>query len=99
MSKIDSLKEKYIADADAMASKSRFGYFTLLPSHTAGHNDFPHTGRILIDIQLIEIMMDESSRNLQISLVEQPIILNSRKITFHILLLPSMVQNIKILEK
>ena len=40
MSKIEKIKEKYVADADAMASKSRFGYFTMLPSHTAAHTDF-----------------------------------------------------------
>lgn len=42
MNKPDQLKEKYIADTEAMASKSRFGYFSLLPSHTAAHTDFSH---------------------------------------------------------
>ena len=45
MSKIEKLKEKYVADADVMASKSRFGYFTVLPSHTAGHTDFSNQPR------------------------------------------------------
>jgi hypothetical protein len=39
MSKVDKLKETYIADAEMMASKSRFGYFSLLPSHTAAITD------------------------------------------------------------
>lgn len=39
MSKIDKLKETYVADAELMASKSRFGYFSLLPSHTAAITD------------------------------------------------------------
>ena len=99
MSKIDSLKEKYIADADAMASKSRFGYFTVLPSHTAGHNEFSKTEGICISIQLIEIMMVELLQNLQISLVEQLRVLSFRKTTFHIFHLPSMDLSTKILEK
>jgi len=40
MNKIDKLKQKYEADTDAMANKSRFGYFSLLPSHTAAKTDF-----------------------------------------------------------
>lgn len=45
MSKIEKIKEKYAADADAMASKSRFGFFSVLPSHTAAHTDFAQTIR------------------------------------------------------
>jgi len=45
MSKNDKVKEKYLADAEAMATKSRFGYFSLLPSHTAAHNEFPSSSR------------------------------------------------------
>jgi hypothetical protein len=32
MSKIDKIKEKYVIDAEQMASKARFGYFSILPS-------------------------------------------------------------------
>ena len=39
MSKIEKIKEKYAEDAELMASKSRFGYFSLLPSHTAARTD------------------------------------------------------------
>ena len=39
MSSIDKLKQQYVKDAELMASKSRFGYFSLLPSHTAAVTD------------------------------------------------------------
>jgi len=35
MSRTEELRQQYVKDADTMASKSRFGFFTLLPSHTA----------------------------------------------------------------
>lgn len=50
MNKVQELKAKYVADADMMASKSRFGFFTLPPSHTAAHTDFPSTSRTLFFI-------------------------------------------------
>ncbi len=40
MTKVEKIKEKYVADVELMSSKSRFGYFSLLPSHTAAHTDF-----------------------------------------------------------
>lgn len=40
MSKIDQLKQTYIKDADFMGSKSRFGYFSLPPNHSAAMNAF-----------------------------------------------------------
>lgn len=36
MSRIEELKQTYLKDADLMASKSRFGYFSILPN--------PHSG-------------------------------------------------------
>lgn len=45
MNKNEKIKEKYLSDTEAMASKSRFGYFSLLPSHTAAHNEFPSSPR------------------------------------------------------
>lgn len=42
MNNLDKIKEKYVEDTETMASKSRFGYFSVLPSHTAAHTDFPH---------------------------------------------------------
>lgn len=63
MSKIDKLKEKYITDTEAMASKSRFGYFSLLPSHTAAHTDFDHPQRTHLNIQTKRIATEEYSPN------------------------------------
>lgn len=60
MNNTDKLKEKYVVDADAMASKSRFGYFSLLPSHTAAHTDFPQTRRTANTIQLTETRTEKS---------------------------------------
>lgn len=40
MSKIEDLKQTYIKDADMMASKPRFGYFSIPPTATAGDNAF-----------------------------------------------------------
>ena len=36
MSKIEELKQTYLKDADLMASKPRFGYFSIPPNATAG---------------------------------------------------------------
>lgn len=36
MSKIEELKQTYLKDADLMASKSRFGYFSIPPNAAAG---------------------------------------------------------------
>jgi hypothetical protein len=38
MSKIEDLKQEYLKDTDLMASKSRFGFFSILPSAAAGIN-------------------------------------------------------------
>lgn len=45
MSKIEKIKEKYVADAEQMAAKSRYGYFSIPPSHTAAVTDFLGTKR------------------------------------------------------
>jgi hypothetical protein len=98
MSKAQELKAKYVADADMMASKSRFGFFTLPPSHTAGVTDFANNTSTLFAIQLIGMPMVRSSPNLQTSiavLLPNPA---CRKTTFHTHLRPSMVPNTKILE-
>ena len=97
MSKVQGLKAKYVADADMMASKSRFGFFTLPPSHTATHTDFAHTARTVFLIQHIEMPMEKSLANLQTSTVELLLKPACRKITFLTLLQPSMAPNIKIL--
>lgn len=36
MSKIEELKQTYLKDADLMASKSRFGFFSIPPNASAG---------------------------------------------------------------
>lgn len=36
MSKIEELQKTYLKDADQMASKSRFGYFSIPPNANAG---------------------------------------------------------------
>lgn len=36
MSKIEDLKQEYLKDTDLMASKSRFGFFSILPNASAG---------------------------------------------------------------
>ena len=43
MTKVEKVKEQYVTDVEAMSSKSRFGYFSLLPSHTAAITDLPPT--------------------------------------------------------
>jgi len=99
MSKAEELKAKYVADADMMASKSRFGFFTLPPSHTAAHTDFANNTSTLFVIQVIETPMEKSSPNLQTStavLLRRPA---CRKTIFHTPLQPSMVPNTKIPEK
>lgn len=40
MQKIEEIKQSYLKDADLMSSKSRFGYFSVLPCATAGANMF-----------------------------------------------------------
>ena len=45
--KFDPLQTQYFQDADLMATKSRFGFFSILPSHTAGITDYAQkTGTI-----------------------------------------------------
>jgi hypothetical protein len=43
------LKKKYLDDAETMGSKSRFGYFSILPSATAGENAFEQKKGMLKD--------------------------------------------------
>lgn len=38
MSNIEELRATYLKDADLMASKSRFGYFSIPPTASAGVN-------------------------------------------------------------
>jgi hypothetical protein len=45
MSKPIDIKEKYLADTELMASKARFGYFSILPSHAAAVTDFQNNHR------------------------------------------------------
>lgn len=99
MSKVQELKAEYVADADMMASKSRFGFFTLPPSHTAAHTDFAHTARTIFPIQLVEMLVEKSLLNLQTSTVGLLLKPAYRKITFPTYLHPFMAPNIKILEK
>eukprot|EP00919_Chromeraceae_sp_WS-2016_P071602 GHVR01169539.1.p1 GENE.GHVR01169539.1~~GHVR01169539.1.p1 ORF type:complete len:102 (-),score=6.69 GHVR01169539.1:45-350(-) len=40
MSKAEELKQTYMKDIETMASKSRFGYFSIPPSHAAGDTCF-----------------------------------------------------------
>jgi len=40
MSKIDKIKEKYVSDTELMASKARFGYFSILPSKATAVTEF-----------------------------------------------------------
>lgn len=39
MPKIEDLRQEYLKDADIMASKSRFGYFSILPSAATAINN------------------------------------------------------------
>lgn len=99
MSKAEELKAKYVADADMMAIKSRFGFFTLPPSHTAAHTDFANNTSTLFVIQVIETPMEKSSPNLQTSTAVLPRRPAYRKTIFHTPLQLSMVPNTKIPEK
>jgi hypothetical protein len=67
MSKIDKLKETYVADAELMASKSRFGYFSLLPSHTAAITDTAGPARKKHLIKLIDSRTGKCILNLETS--------------------------------
>ena len=37
---MDKLRKTYNEQVESMATKSRFGFFSILPSHTAGITDF-----------------------------------------------------------
>lgn len=37
---MDKLRQTYTEQVESMATKSRFGFFSVLPSHTAGITDF-----------------------------------------------------------
>ena len=60
MSRTEELRQQYSKDADMMASKSRFGYFTLLPSHTAARMQPNSSHRIIYYTQLLEERMEKS---------------------------------------
>ena len=98
MSKTNQLREKYVADAEMMASKSRFGYFSLLPSHTAAISDNTAPLRIPHITQLTKIVMGKSRLNLEIYTLELLLQEWSRKATSPILLLHSMALPFKIQE-
>lgn len=57
-SSVDKLKQQYVKDAELMASKSRFGYFSLLPSHTAAVTDNSAPQRIGRSMQPTETLME-----------------------------------------
>ncbi len=38
--KVEEIRKRYEADADLRASKLRFGFFSIPPSHTAAKTDF-----------------------------------------------------------
>lgn len=40
MTENQQIKIQYVKDADLMATKSRFGFFSILPSHTAAITDY-----------------------------------------------------------
>ena len=61
--KLDELKETYRKDADQMASKARFGYFSLKPSHTAAVTDFDPKPRRWLVMQTPEMKMAELPLN------------------------------------
>jgi hypothetical protein len=98
MSTTDKVKERYIADTEMMASKSRFGYFSLLPSHTAAITDTTAPARNPAIIQHIVNLTEKSTQNLETSIrVQHP--LEPLKRTFsHTLLLLFMVHLSSILE-
>lgn len=70
MSKIEKLKEKYAEDADMMASKSRFGFFSMPPSHTAAIPDFVGRKRKIVINQLIDNKTGKYTQNQGISFQE-----------------------------
>lgn len=98
MIKVQEIKEKYVADADMMASKSRFGYFTLPPSHTAAHTDFAQTARNKFSIQHTEMPTVRSSHSLQISIAELQMLPVCKKTTSRTLPQLFMALNTKIQE-
>ena len=50
MPKTEDIKAKYLQDADAMGSKSRFGFFSIPPCAAAGVTAFQQKKGNLIDI-------------------------------------------------
>jgi hypothetical protein len=101
MSTADKLKERYIADTEMMASKSRFGYFSLLPSHTAAITDTTAPLRNTLIIQHIVNQTEKFTHSQEISIpVQHPLELSKR--TFSHTLLPhfmahlfSILENLK----
>ena len=99
MSKIDKLKEKYIEDTEMMASKSRFGYFSLLPSHTAAITQESAPARNISPIQRIASPTGKFILSLETSTPALLQLARLRKTTSRILLLPFMALLSKIQER
>lgn len=85
MEKQSKIKDQYAADVEAMASKSRFGYFSILPSHTAGITDNSSSIRTYSSIQHIGILTEKFIQNQEIFTQEQPPLAILEKTIFHIL--------------
>ena len=64
MSKIEELKQTYLKDADLMASKSRFGYFSIPLNANAGLASTSDKKCTIYINQSLEIKMGELSRNI-----------------------------------
>lgn len=63
MSKIEELKQTYLKDADLMASKSRFGYFSIPLNANAGLASTSDKKCTIYINQSLEIKMGELSLN------------------------------------
>ena len=50
MSKIEELKNTYMKDVEVAASKSKFGFFSIPPSVSAGNTAFPQKTSIIFSL-------------------------------------------------
>jgi hypothetical protein len=75
-----------------MASKSRFGYFSLLPSHTAAITDTSGSVRKHAITQPIGIQMEKFTLSFETYTQARPQLVVSRKTSSPTLLLPFMAR-------
>ena len=59
MAKIEEIRQTYLKDAETSGSKSKFGFFSVPPCATAGHNAFEQKKGNPTSMQSSKIKMEE----------------------------------------